>query len=429
VPKAIRLALKYSEFYDQRPTVQGWIDNGIEGPSGKALTPERKAELEEMLVKMPSATTSADECLTMAEARLNELEHLEHGGAGASWTDPTSAASKPYTHGCVARGYISVIDGTPQPYGLELPDGPIAEGEMLPLYVWLHGRGAQSTDVHFIRERMRSRGGMAPTRGIVLHPFGRQCVGYKSAGAIDVLHAIEAVKAQYPIDVDRIVLYGFSMGGAGSWSVGAHYPDIWAAIQPGAGFAETFLFYDDESRPEDGPSGEYGEPGLPAQEGPIHGRVHVRDLPDYEIKLWGEGDATAYTRNLFNVPVLAYSGENDRQLQASRVMEAAYEAEGEHLPHVIGPGMGHAFHPDTKAEILLRLEAEVRKGRDTDPDSISLQTRTLRYNRCHWLTIEGLDVHWEDSRLDAKRIDYTHSEILSANTQLVVIASGVSAFT
>ena len=49
--------------------------------------------------------------------------------------------------------------------------------------------------------------------GIVLHPFGRQCFGYKSAGAIDVLHAIEDVKAKYPIDPDRIVLYGFSMGG------------------------------------------------------------------------------------------------------------------------------------------------------------------------------------------------------------------------
>lgn len=56
----------------------------------------------------------------------------------------------------------------------------------------------------------------------------------------------------------------------------------------------------------------------------------------------GEGDATAYVRNLFNVPVIAYSGENDRQLQASRVMEEAYAREGMHLPHLIGPGMGHA---------------------------------------------------------------------------------------
>ena len=33
VPKAIRFALKYREFYDQRPTVQRWIDTNVEGPS------------------------------------------------------------------------------------------------------------------------------------------------------------------------------------------------------------------------------------------------------------------------------------------------------------------------------------------------------------------------------------------------------------
>ena len=75
------------------------------------------------------------------------------------------------------------------------------------------------------------------------------------------------------------------MGGAGSWSIGAHYPGLWAAVQPGAGFAETYRFYDDESRPEDGPSGEFGEPDLLPPEGPIHGRVHVRDLPSYEVDL------------------------------------------------------------------------------------------------------------------------------------------------
>jgi len=426
VPKAVRFALKYHEFNDQRPVVQRWLDTGVEGPSGKALTPERQAELEAMLAKMPSATQAADDCLELAEGRLDELEQ---GASPVSWAEQTAVVSAPYEHGCVVRGYTSVVDGTPQPYGLELPAEMPPQRQPVPLYVWLHGRGAASTDVHFIRERMRSRGGMAPSDGgIVLHPFGRQCIGYKSAGAIDVLHAIEDVKTKYPIDPDRIVLYGFSMGGAGSWSIGAHYPDLWAAVQPGAGFAETFHFYDDESRPQDGPSGEYGEPNLPAPEGPIHGSVHVRDLPSYEVKLWGEGDATAYTRNLFNVPVIAYSGENDRQLQASRIMEEAYENEGMHLPHIIGPGMGHAFHPDTKNELMVRLEAEVRKGRNTNPDSISLQTRTLRYNKCHWLTIDALGEHWVDARLDAERVDYTHSTTLSANTQLVVSASNVTAF-
>ena len=40
------------------------------------------------------------------------------------------------------------------------------------------------------------------------------------------------------------------------------------------------------------------------------------------------------------------------------LQEEAYAAEGEHLPHIIGPGMGHAFHPDTRAEVMRRLTAE-----------------------------------------------------------------------
>eukprot|EP01052_Picozoa_sp_SAG31_P002147 SAG31_NODE_73_length_27793_cov_26.900520_4_plen_164_part_00 len=75
-----------------------------------------------------------------------------------------------------------------------------------------------------------------------------------------------------------------------------------------------------------------------------------------------------------------------------------------------------------------RLAAEVRKGRNNDPDSISLQTRTLRYNKCHWLTIDALEEHWKDTRLDAKKVDYTHSTLLSAGTQLIVTTTNVTAF-
>ena len=70
----------------------------------------------------------------------------------------------------------------------------------------------------------------------------------------------------------------------------------------------------------------------------------------------------------------------------------------------------------------------MRKGRDTNPDSISLQTRTLRYNSCHWLAIDALWEHWVDARLDAQRVDYTYSATLSSNTQLVVTTSNVRAF-
>ncbi len=53
---------------------------------------------------------------------------------------------------------------------------------IFPVYIWLHGRGDKATDLHFINERMTQVGQLGPVNAIVINPFGRQCVGFKSAG-------------------------------------------------------------------------------------------------------------------------------------------------------------------------------------------------------------------------------------------------------
>ncbi len=120
-----------------------------------------------------------------------------------------------------------------------MPEDGLAQGNKIPMFVWLHGRGDKSTDLHFLNERLRSKGEVAPANALVLHAFGRQCVGYKNAGTTDVLEAIDFVCDNYPIDKDKIVLIGFSMGGAGVWHVAARNADRFVAASPGAGFAET----------------------------------------------------------------------------------------------------------------------------------------------------------------------------------------------
>jgi poly(3-hydroxybutyrate) depolymerase len=73
----------------------------------------------------------------------------------------------------------------------------------------------------------------------VLHLYGRYCNASKFAGEVDFFEALEAVKRNYPIDENRIVDRGFSMGGASVWHFAVHYPSLWAAASPGAGFAES----------------------------------------------------------------------------------------------------------------------------------------------------------------------------------------------
>ncbi len=303
----------------------------------------------------------ADAVLVTAVERIAQLI-----AGSPDWPDKT---------GLLVRGYRSSIDGSAQPYGLLIPDNHDSS-RPAPLYVWLHGRGDKTTDLHFIRQRETSRGQIAPPGAIVLHPFGRQCIGFKSAGEIDVLEAVAHVSAQYAIDPNRIVLMGFSMGGAGAWHVGAHYTDRWAAVSPGAGFAETARY--NRLQPENYP-------------------------PSYEQTLWGLYDAPDYVRNFFNVPTVAYSGEKDKQIQAARIMEQAFAEEGGTLTHLIGPGMGHRYHPDTLKNLLSRMAAAARQGRNTSPERIWLQTRTLRYPRMHWAAALRLKEHWQDSRIDAER--------------------------
>lgn len=314
----------------------------------------------------------ANELLDLADQRLNQLK-VGH----APWTDDT---------GLVVRGHRSTIDGSTQPYGLVIPES-LDLSQPVPLYVWLHGRGDKTTNLAFIHQRQTSKGKIAPEHAIVLHPFGRQCIGFKSAGEIDVLEAIDHVALHYNIDRSRIVLMGFSMGGAGCWHLGAHYADRWVAMSPGAGFAETAKYQ----------------------------KLDPAQVLWYERQLWGNYDVPNYVRNLFNLPVIAYSGEKDKQIQAARVMEQAFASHGKKLNHKIGPGMGHKYCPQTLEAILKELKNHCDSGLNSSPKKVHLQTQTLRYNRLHWVNVQRLEKHWHDTRVDAELADEKSLRVTTSN--------------
>jgi predicted peptidase len=43
-----------------------------------------------------------------------------------------------------------------------------------------------------------------------------------------VLKSLEYVKRNYPVDTNRVVLLGYSMGGYGTWNIGLRYTDRFA---------------------------------------------------------------------------------------------------------------------------------------------------------------------------------------------------------
>jgi hypothetical protein len=218
-------------------------------------------------------------------------------------------------------------------------------------------------------------GQFQPQGTIVIHPFGRYCNGFKSAGETDVFEARDDAKARFNVDVNRIALAGFSMGGAGAWHMGAHFADQWTCVHTGAGFVDVKRYLK-----------------LTPEKYPV----------SYEQTLWGVYDVPDYARNFFNVPLISYSGELDAQRDSAEYMMEVLGKEGLKVPHLIGPGMPHKYHPETIKEVQALVEKAVAKGRNPMPRKVTLQTRTLGYNKMFWVELKSMERQWEDARIDAE---------------------------
>ena len=321
------------------------------------------------------------------ELRLGHerAEQLREGKPG--WTTQT---------GLVVRGYRSRVDGSVQPYGLVVPGSFVPDGPAHRLDFWFHGRGENLTELDFINGRLKSPGEFTPRDAFVLHLYGRYCNGSRFAGETDAFEALEHVRKHYPIDENRLLVRGFSLGGASCWHFATHYAGLWAAAAPGAGFSETAEFlkiYQNEKL-------------APAW---------------YEKKLWHLYDSTDYAVNLFNCPTVAYSGEIDGQKQAADMMAKALAAEGMQMTHIIGPQTRHAYHPLSKIEINRRLDEIAARGRNPVPDHVRFTTWTLRYNKMLWVQVDRLTQHWERARIDAE-IDRAAQTIRASTTNVEALS-------
>lgn len=285
----------------------------------------------------------------------------------------------------VVRGYRSRIDETVQPYAVTFPHEYFKD----PLRRWrldvvLHGRDTSLNEVKFLA---RHNGEQAAPKGqdfIRLDIFGRGNNAYRWAGETDVFEALEsflageeALKRQLRIDAERIVLRGFSMGGAGTWHIGLHRPDRWCVIGPGAGFTSTHGYI----------------PKLPAK------------LPPHQEACLKIYDAVAYAENAFNVPVVAYSGSEDAQKQAADLIEAKLKPLGIPMTHLVAEGLGHKFPGEWEKKAQAIYAKHAAKGREEHPKRVHFVTFTMRYPSCAWVEILGLQKHYEQARVDVESKD------------------------
>lgn len=282
------------------------------------------------------------------------------------------------------RGFISDIDGSVQPYCLVVPASYDAAKRMR-LDVILHGSTPATGigELQFINAADGGDGDGAPgpaTDFIELHPMGRLGENaYRFEGETDVDEAIEAVSRDYRIDRSRIVLRGASLGGVGAWQFGLKRPDRYVAIGPAAGPVDTLVF----------------------SNSPWDHFVRLEPLTTWQKTMLHLVDAIDYTANARMVPVVAAMGGKDPYYGSHLLIEKEFAKEDIPFVGLVDAGAGHGLTAKLMEEQLTLLGKYAARGRDPFPRDIRFVTWTLKFSRCNWLEILGLESHYERAQIEA----------------------------
>jgi hypothetical protein len=340
---------------------------------------------------------------------MNNQNAIDHSlvvlDQGIERAKQLAAGNSPWTAGKKQiHAYYSAIDGSVQPYAITLPEN-YDPAKPARLYVWLHGRQNNTTESEFIFAQQTFRPGNVPVADqgqIQVDLFGRiNGAGWHWAGEADVFEGIAAVKKRFKIDDQRILLRGFSMGGEGAWHIALHYPDRFAAAEIGAGTWSR--------------------------------RAQVPGLQPYQyatLKIWENMEEWAL--NAFNLPVAGHDGDSDTQIASlpgpppgtatrgqlesslrtrAQLEREGFPAEGEPdflrlrgTPSIflISQQTGHGTSPLVRQRLDAFLKEWGDKGQ-TSPARIKFVTYTTRYNRDYWISVDGMEKHYERADVDAQR--------------------------
>lgn len=379
----------------------GKIESTLASPSAQKADPVLRTDVEvyakagRFLLEFPETfftQEGIDQAKDVLRQGIDRAAALSNGQA--PWNVPS---------GRHIRAYRSDLDGSIQPYGLTFPSN-YDPSKPAPLYVWLHGRDRTLTESSFLFKFPKPNKGAtyvtADIGQITLDCYGRWNNANHWAGEVDVFEAIAAVSSRYKIDPNRIVLRGFSLGGAGAWHIALQYPDRFAAAEIGAGTYPR--------------------------------RSKMGGFPDYQqrpLHIWE--NILDWSLNAFNIPIAGHDGDSDTgtatipqepgkpsrgQLESSLRVRAQLEREGfpsEGEPNflrakgtpsifLISANTGHSISPLVRSQIDSFLKEKVEKGR-TSPDDVRFVTYTTRYPRAHWVEVNTLVRHYERSTVFARR--------------------------
>ena len=125
--------------------------------------------------------------------------------------------------------FVSEIDGSLQYYAVT-PQTRSGPQKSSALFLSVHGAGVEAIG--------QARAYGQKDWGTLVAATNRRPRGFnwEDWGRLDALEVLNIAKQKFQPDPKQVYLTGHSMGGHGTWFLGATYPDKWAAIAPCAGY-------------------------------------------------------------------------------------------------------------------------------------------------------------------------------------------------
>jgi hypothetical protein len=132
--------------------------------------------------------------------------------------------------GAIGWAYYSHTTKSVVPFHAYVPEG-VSKDSLRPMIIGLHGSNGESV------EYMQKLGiDFNKRQAIVLSPTGRGNLSYRGPGEADVMDLITIMERTFPVDTNKIVLTGSSMGGGGVYHLLAKFPWKFSAGAPLCGW-------------------------------------------------------------------------------------------------------------------------------------------------------------------------------------------------
>jgi predicted peptidase len=156
-------------------------------------------------------------------------------GCGTTMSDKSEKAGEQSKH-MLNKKITTVADCN---YLLYLPADYGKSDKKWPLIMFLHGAGERGKNVEVVKKhgppKMIAQGKSFDF--IIVSPQCPNDLWWPEQTEV-LMALLDEIETKYRVDTDRVYLTGLSMGGFGTWTLAAKYPNRFAAIAPICGGSE-----------------------------------------------------------------------------------------------------------------------------------------------------------------------------------------------